>query len=237
MKRNIVIAAVTAAALIGGGTASALAVSGDGAADGAGAGTARQAADVKVSDDNARDDDARDDDADATDDDSERAASAKVTAADAIASALKQSPGTAVSAELDDQDGDDKGPAAWEVDVLAADNAWHSVRVDPTSGKFLGSHSERDDDTGQVRAALKGSSVTAAEAAKAAAGQGTVTSVDLDEDGTAKGWDVETHSSGKAEQEWNVDLKSGKVTADRTDDHADDKADNTDDDTDAGDDD
>ncbi|MEV2215953.1 PepSY domain-containing protein [Streptomyces sp. NPDC050997] len=225
MKRNIVIAAVTAAALIGGGTASALAVSGDGD----GEGTARQAADVRTSGD-----DARDDDADGTDDDFARAVSAKVTAADAIASALRQSPGTAVSAELDDQDGDDKGPAAWEVDVLAADNAWHSVRIDPADGKVLGSHSEREDDTGQVRAALKASSVTAAEAAKAAAGKGTVTSVDLDEDGTAKGWDVETRNSGKAEQEWNVDLRSGKVTADHADDSADDKADS---DTDAGDDD
>ncbi|CAM5336677.1 Peptidase propeptide and YpeB domain protein OS=Streptomyces alboniger OX=132473 GN=CP975_24675 PE=4 SV=1 [Streptomyces alboniger] len=211
MKRNIVIAAVTAAALIGGGTATALAVSGDGD----GAGTARQAADVNVSGD-----DARDDDAASADDDSARAASSKVTAADAIASALRQSPGTAVSAELDDQDGDDKGSAAWEVDVLATDNTWHSVRIDPADGKVLGSHSEREDDTAQVRAALKGSSVTAAEAAKAAAGKGTVTSVDLDEDGTSKSWDVETQSSGKAEQEWNVGLNSGKVTADRADDDA-----------------
>ncbi|MFF0159453.1 PepSY domain-containing protein [Streptomyces sp. NPDC005263] len=217
MKRNIVIAAVTAAALVGGGTATALAVSGDGDSDG----TARQAAaDVRVSGDDARDDDARDDDATGTDDDSARAASAKVTAADAIASALRQSPGTAVSAELDDQDGDDQGPAAWEVDVLAADNTWHSVRIDPADGTVLGSHGEREDDTGRVRAALKGSSVTAAEAAKAAAGKGTVTSVELDEDGTAKAWDVETQSSTQAEQEWTVGLKSGKVTADRPDDHA-----------------
>ncbi|MEU0068598.1 PepSY domain-containing protein [Streptomyces sp. NPDC006332] len=219
MKRNIVIAAVTAAALVGGGTATALAVSGDGD------GTARQAADVRGAGD-----DAQGAGAASTDDDSASAASAKVTAADAIASALRQSPGTAVSAELDDQDGDDQGPAAWEVDVLAADNTWHSVRIDPADGKVLGSHGEREDDTGQVRAALKGSSVTAAEAAKAAAGKGTVTSVELDEDGTAKSWDVETQSAGKAEQEWNVDLKSGKITADRPDDHGDD-------DTDAGDDD
>ncbi|WP_405619242.1 PepSY domain-containing protein [Streptomyces sp. NBC_00076] len=222
MKRNIVIAAVTAAALVGGGTATALAVSGDGD----GSGTARQAADVRVSGD-----DARDDDAASTDDDSARAASAKVTAADAIASALRQSPGTAVSAELDDQDGDDRGPAAWEVDVLAADNTWHSVRIDPADGKVLGSHSEREDDTAQVRAALKGSSVTASEAAKAAAGKGTVTSVDLDEDGTSgtsQSWDVETQSSGKAEQEWNVGLNSGKVTADRADDDAGSNADSDD---------
>ena len=65
----------------------------------------------------------------------------------------------------------------------------------------------------------------AAQAAKAAAGKGTVTSVDLNEDGTsgpAKGWDVETQSSGKGEQAWNVGLQSAKVTADRAGDHADD---------------
>jgi uncharacterized membrane protein YkoI len=148
-----------------------------------------------------------------------------VTAADAVSAALRHTPGTAVSADLDD---DDDGSVAWEVDVLGKNDAWHSFRIDPANGKVLGSHTEREDDTAQVRAALKGSSVTAAEAAKAAAGKGTVTSVDLDEDGTSKGWDVETRISGKAEQDWKVDLRTGKVTADRADDHDNDSADDND---------
>ncbi|MFE9704094.1 PepSY domain-containing protein [Streptomyces sp. NPDC005930] len=198
MKRNIVIAAVTAAALIGGGTATALATTGDDdrreASEGSGA------------------------------------AAAKVTAAEAVASALADTPGTAVAAELDDEDeaSDDDGDdgrerAAWEVDVLSGDGTWHSVRVDPATGKVLGS--ERDDEedgTAEVRAALKGTSVDAAEAAKAAAGHGTVLSVELDEDGHhgdgRPAWEVETRAAGKDGQDWRVDPGTGKVTADRAQD-------------------
>ncbi|MER5833528.1 PepSY domain-containing protein [Streptomyces sp. NPDC002130] len=214
MKRNIVIAAVTAAALIGGGTATALATTGD---DG---GSARQAANTQLSKDDAQDD--RDD----RDDDAARAASADVTASEAIASALKHTSGTAVSAELDDEDDSDK--VTWTVDVLSGDNTWHSVSVDPSNGKVLGSQSDDEDDTAQVRAALKGSSVTAEEAAKAAAGKGVVTSVDLDEDGTNSSWEAETRKSGGSEQDWKIDLKSAKVTADRSDAQDDDDSDDQD---------
>ncbi|MCX4697864.1 PepSY domain-containing protein [Streptomyces sp. NBC_01352] len=216
MKRNIVIAAVTAAALVGGGTATALAVTGNGA-DGEGTATARQA-DARETGSGVQDDDARDDDA--PDDDGARV-SGDVTAAEAVASALRHSPGTAVSVELDDQD--DSGPVVWDVDVLGDGTTWHSVRIDPGTGKVLGSHTEREDDTAEVRAALKGATVTAAEAAEAeaAAGKGTVTSVDLDEDGTSKAWEVETYKSGNAEQDWRVDLTTGKVTADKADDDVD----------------
>ncbi|MDQ0751344.1 putative membrane protein YkoI [Streptomyces africanus] len=215
MKRNIVIAAVTAAALIGGGTATALATTEDG-------GSARQAANTRLSDDDVRDDqdgpDAQDDgdDDNGRDDDAARAASADVSAPEAIASALKHTSGTAVSAELDDED--DSGKVIWKVDVLSGDNAWHSVSVDPSNGKVLGSHTDDEDDTAQVRAALKGASVTAEEAAKAAGGKGTVTSVDLDEDGKNKSWEAETHKSGGAEQDWRIDLHTGKITADRDED-------------------
>ncbi|MFF0704544.1 PepSY domain-containing protein [Streptomyces tendae] len=220
MKRNIVIAAVTAAALVGGGTATALATTGD---DDRGA---APRADVSVSDDGGVRDEADDRDDDRRDD--SRAASAKVTAADAIAAALADTPGTAVSAELDDEDddedddGDDRRErAAWEVDVLSGDGTWHSVRVDPATGKVLASDRDDEDDTAEVRAALKGTSVDAAEAAKAAAGHGTVTSVELDDDGDhgdgRPAWEVETHASGKGEQDWRVDPKTGKVTADRSD--------------------
>ncbi|MGX1565869.1 PepSY domain-containing protein [Streptomyces sp. NPDC055506] len=207
MKRNIVIAAVTAAALIGGGTATALATTEDGG------GSARQEANTRLSDDDVRD--GQDD----RDDAAARAASGDVTAPEAIASALKHTSGTVVSAELDDEDDSDK--VIWKVDVLSGDNTWHSVRVDPSNGKVLGAQTDDEDDTAQVRAALKGSSVTAEEAAKAAAGKGTVTSVDLDEDGKNKSWEAETRTSGGAEQDWKIDLTTGKVTADRSDDQDD----------------
>ncbi|MFE9288518.1 PepSY domain-containing protein [Streptomyces olivaceus] len=233
MRRNIVIAAVTAAALIGGGTATALATAEDD-----GRGTAPRA-DVSVSDDGGVRDEADGRDGDRRN--GPGASAAKVTAAEAIAAALRDTPGTAVSAELDDADDGDDGDgerAVWEVDVLSGDGTWHSVRVDPASGKVLGSHAdaddeEDDDDAAEARAALKGTSVTAAEAAQAAAGKGTVTSVDLDDDGDDGGdgadrskaaWEVETRASGQGERDWRVDLKTGEVTADRDDDgsHADD---------------
>ncbi|KFG73640.1 PepSY domain-containing protein [Streptomyces mutabilis] len=245
MKRNIVIAAVTAAALIGGGTATALATTGDDDP-----GTTRQS-DVRdrddardAADDSGSDDDA-DDDADDRDDsrhhdrDDARASSAKVTAAEAVAAALKEAPGTAVSVEVDEEDGaDDRERAVWEVDVLAGDGTWHSVRIDPGTGKVLGSETDDEDDTDEVRAALKGTGVNAAEAAKAAAGRGTVTSVELDEDGYhgtgEAAWEVATTSSGKGEQDWRVDLNSGEVTADRSHNLDSDDADDADDADDSG---
>ncbi|MDH6219853.1 PepSY domain-containing protein [Streptomyces pseudovenezuelae] len=218
MKRNIVIATVTAAALLGGGTATALAVTGD---DGGrqtavrGSGDDRDSGDkgddAGSDDDGGRDDDGRDDAAPVV-------RSGDVTAADAIAAALRDTRGTAVSADLDDDDRRG-GATVWDVDVLAGNGSWHSVRVDAGSGAVLGSHTEDEDDAGQVRAALKGTSVTAAEAARAAAAKGTVTSVDLDDDARSQGWEVETRTSaGKADQDWLVDLRTGNVTVDRSDD-------------------
>ncbi|MFF7447116.1 MULTISPECIES: PepSY domain-containing protein [unclassified Streptomyces] len=212
MKRNIVIATLTAAALATGGTVAAFAAGDDETTAHRPTGAAAQAATDR---DDA--DDAAEDRRDDTDDDRAAAASGDVSAADAIAAALRSAPGTAVSAELDDQD--DSGKVVWDVDVLGKGDTWHSVLIDPASGKVLGSHTESEDDTAEVRAALKGSSVTAAEAARAAAAKGTVTSVDLDDDGASRAWDVETRAaSGKADQDWRVDLTSGKVTADRADD-------------------
>lgn len=182
---------------------------------------------MSVSDDGGVRDEADDRDDDRRDDSG--AASAKVTAAEAIAAALADTPGTAVSAELDDEDddgddGDDRRErAAWEVDVLSGDGTWHGVRVDPATGEVLGAERDDEDDTAEVRAALKGASVDAAAAVQAAAGHGTVTSVELDEDGHHgdgnPAWEVETHADGKGEQDWRVDLKSGKVTADSDDSH------------------
>ncbi|MFF1450747.1 PepSY domain-containing protein [Streptomyces sp. NPDC058274] len=212
MKRNIVIAGVTAAALVGGSAATALATTVDGGtptrqSSGPANGAAQS---ISVRDD----DGARDDDG-TRDDDAAQVKSAKVSAADAITAALNSTPGTAVSADLDD---DDKGAVAWEVDVLGKGDTWHSVRVDPGTGKVLGSHTEHEDDTAEVRAALKGTSTSAAQAARAAAAKGTVTSIDLDEDGGTHAWEAETRSSDGTEHEWRVGLDKTDVTADRTSD-------------------
>ncbi|MBJ6614692.1 PepSY domain-containing protein [Streptomyces sp. I4(2020)] len=202
MKRNIVIAVVTAAALVGGGTATALAVAGDD----------DDTTSVTRTDDD-RDDRSEDrsDDRDGDDDDGAvRAAAGGVTAAEAITAALKHTPGTAVSAELDD--------GSWEVDVLAEGDTWHTVRIAPDSGKVLGAQKDDEDDAAEVRAALKGASVTAGDAAKAAAAKGTVVSVDLDDDGDDRGWEAETRASGGDERDWSVGLTTASVTADRDDD-------------------
>lgn len=211
MKRNIVIATVAAAALIGGGTVAAYAAAGDDD----GAATQRQSS-VRIADD--RDDsaddaaeDRADDRDDSTDDDSvevrSEAAGAKVTAADAIAAALKHTPGTAVGADLDDD-----GSQVWEVSVVKGDGTEHDVRVSASDGKVLGAHRDDDDDDAREDlAALKGADVDAREAAVAAAAKGTVTDVDLDDDGPAA-WSVETTKG-----EWKVDLGTGKVTQDLDD--------------------
>ncbi|QIJ64776.1 PepSY domain-containing protein [Streptomyces sp. JB150] len=194
MKRNIVIAAVTATALLGGGAAVAFANGDDGAKGAVADGSA------------------------------DRAAASEVTAVEAIDAALKERAGTVVSVDLDDdrdEDGDDGGNgkrdvAAWEVDVLGSGSTSYTVRVDPASGKVLGTETDKDeDDVAKARALLKGADVDAREAARAAAAEGVVTSVDLDDEGRSAGWDVET--AGESGQDWRVDLKTGKVTAERDD--------------------
>lgn len=220
MKRNIVIATVAAMALVGGGTATALAATGDDDSSAAAKKSSVQLKDHDRDNDSDRDDD-RYDDRDDRDDAKENTAEAKaskVTAADAIKAALAEKSGTAVSAELDDED---NGGLVWDVDVLGKGSTWYSVQVDPGTGKVLGSHTDQDDDdaddASRVAATLKGASTTAQDAAKAAAAKGTVTSIDLDDDGTAKAWEAETASGKGAESDWKVDLQSGKVSADKSD--------------------
>ncbi|MDT9697332.1 PepSY domain-containing protein [Streptomyces sp. P17] len=136
------------------------------------------------------------------------AQSADVTAVDAVAAALGHTPGTAVAVDRED-DGED----AWDVDVVKSNGTEYTVKVSPDTGKVLGA--QRDDDDDDARddlAALKGTDVDAREAARTAAAQGTVTEVDLDDDGPAA-WNVQTTKG-----EWKVDVKTGKLTQDHDDD-------------------
>ncbi|MDG4860000.1 PepSY domain-containing protein [Streptomyces sp. T-3] len=226
MKRNIVIASVAVATLVAGGTAFAFASDDDN-----GVGTSNAAASKS---DDRRDDDQRDD---STKADAQGKAgssnSSRVTAAQAIDAALKAAPGTAVSADLDDSD-DDGDRRAWEVDVLGKGSTWYEVHIDPATGKVLAKETDRDDndDAREARTALAGSTVSAKKAAEIASAKGFVTSVDLDDDDRSTGWDVETTDTKGKERDWNVDLKSAKITADhddrddRGDDDADDRNDN-----------
>ncbi|MEV5310476.1 PepSY domain-containing protein [Streptomyces sp. NPDC052610] len=200
MKRNIVIAAVTATALIGGGAAVAFADGGD---------EARSAQRTTVVDTAAG----------VVADDADRAPASKLTAAQAIEAALKAQPGTVYSADLDDdRDGDDDGDGddrGWEVDILGSGSTSYTVRVDPATGKVLGTDTDRDeDDAAEARRLLKGADIDAREAAQAAEAKGVVTSVELDDD-SGEGWSAETAGS---DRDWHVHLRTGKVTADRDDD-------------------
>ncbi|MFE9676488.1 PepSY domain-containing protein [Streptomyces sp. NPDC006259] len=190
MKRKLVIAAVVASVAIGGGTAAAFADE-DAPGTTADVRTARPAAGAP--------------------------GSAEVTAAEAIGAALKSRPGTAVSADLDTEAGDDD--RGWQVEILGTGTTSYEVLVDPATGRVLGTQTSTDDadDVREARALLKGAGVTAAEAAEKAATKGFVTSVDLDDDG-AGAWGVETDGSSAEERDWNVALTDAKLTADRDDD-------------------
>ncbi|WP_330287720.1 PepSY domain-containing protein [Streptomyces sp. NBC_00576] len=217
MKRNIVIATLTAAALAG-GTVAAFA-----AGDEETATRPATGANVQVVSDRDDDADADADADDATDDRSDDAddrtavSGSGVTAAEAIAAALRHTPGTAVSAELED---DGAGAGTWGVDVVRGDGAEYDVDVSGT-GKVLGAHRDTDDDSDSEDraelAALKGARFDAREAALGAAAKGTVTEVGADEESGAVAWSVETVKDGRA-SEWKVALDTGKVTQDHSDD-------------------
>ncbi|MDI3404952.1 PepSY domain-containing protein [Streptomyces cavernicola] len=234
MKRKIVIATVVAAALVGGGSALAFA-GGDDEAGRSEARAEQSSSQVTLQDDDRDDDrdDRRDDDRRDDDRDEARPADAKLTAAQAVEAALKHQAGTAVSAELDEEDGDDSDGngsdgknerLAWEVDILGQGDAWHTVHLDAVTGKILGTETENErDDAREARTALKGATADAAQAAKNAAAKGFVTSIDLDDDGrpghTSEGWEIETADAAGKDSDWNVDVRTGKLTADHDDRH------------------
>ncbi|MGW7205474.1 PepSY domain-containing protein [Streptomyces sp. NPDC054837] len=213
MKRNIVIATLTAAALVTGGTVAAFAAGDD---DTTAQRQASTGAQVIADRDDADDVNDRNDYADdANDDDRTTTAGGDVTAAEAIAAALKHTPGTAVSADVDD-DGADAG--TWDVDVVKGDGGEYSVKVASDSGKVLGAHRDTDDDQDSEDraelAALKGAEFDAREIALAAAAKGTVTEVGVDDDNGTVAWSVETVKNNVT-SEWKAALDTGKLTQDQ----------------------
>ncbi|MFG2223483.1 PepSY domain-containing protein [Streptomyces sp. NPDC048644] len=225
MKRHILIATAAAAALIAGGTATAVAVNGSegpgspqsgaqtsaqlaATAGGTGGDTQQtRAADGRSSIP------MRDHDEDGQEDVRE-AAAAKVSAPQAAAAALKAVPGTVTGLDLDA----DRPGLVWDVDLLGNDGKWHELTLDAGNARVLNQHIDHEDDDdhgqGQVRRQLKGATMDAAGAARAAAeDHGTVTSVDLDDDHRAKAvWEVETVTKDGKEHKLLIDPQSGALT-------------------------
>ncbi|MFJ6849999.1 PepSY domain-containing protein [Streptomyces sp. NPDC091271] len=201
MKRNIAIATLTAAVLVGGGLATTAAF-----AD---------------SDSSGKDD--RTATADRAADNTGEQRTARTTVDAATGAALKAVPGTVTEAELDDDDDSDR--TVWELDVYGSDKVWHDVTVDAGTGKVL-SDREDDENDDRDRHAPRAAAVSLDAAVKAALGAqpGTVTSVDLDDDDDdgkrdALRWDVDVAGKDGKQHELHVDAKSGKVTVDQDDDN------------------
>ncbi|MFH9267070.1 PepSY domain-containing protein [Streptomyces sp. NPDC017546] len=220
MKRNVTIAAITAAVLIGGTTAATVAF-----ADNGDRTPARSASAVSLADD-ARDDDGA----------PAAAKTTRITLDRAVAAALKSVPGTVTEAELDDDDDDHDGRAVWELDVRGSDKRWHDVTVDAGNGKVLKTRDDDNDD--RDRYAPRSSTVTldAAAAAALKTAPGSVTSIDLDDDddddsgrGGVLRWDIDVAGKDGRQHELRVDAKTGKVTVDHDDDGDDDRDDRADD--------
>ncbi|MCX5448019.1 PepSY domain-containing protein [Streptomyces nigrescens] len=232
MKRQLIIATAAAAALVAAGTVTAVAVSNDGAgtarsgapvtaqpaAHDAGSGTAQvqdRRSSIRMQDDDAN-----------GQEDIREARTAKVTASDAAAAALKAVPGTVAGLDLDA----DRPGLVWDADVLGKDGKWHEVTLDAGNARVLNQHIDNEDDDARERAALHNARTDAGAAARtAAASHGTVTSVELDDDRAKAVWEVETVTNDGKEHKLLVDPQSGKLSAvpahDADDDNDDDGAD------------
>ncbi|MYW32979.1 PepSY domain-containing protein [Streptomyces sp. SID2119] len=231
MKRNVTIAAVTAAVLIGGTAAATVAFADDGDDRRTGTSSVHPSVGTERSDDNREDRDDRDDRR------PETGKAAGITLDQAVAAALKSAPGTVTEAELDHDDDDNDGRTVWELDVYGSDRTWHDVTVDATDGKVLKTRDDDNDD--RDRNAPRSSTVTLKQAADAAlkTAPGSITSIDLDDDdddddkgsrGNVLSWDVDIAGKDGRSHELRVDAKTGKVTVDRDDD-GDDRDDSADD--------
>ncbi|MBT3075564.1 MULTISPECIES: PepSY domain-containing protein [Streptomyces] len=234
MKRNVTIAAITAAVLIGGTAAATVAFADDD-------GDRRPATTTQQPTTTGKDRDDRDDDRDDRNDNRSPATGTTTITLDQAVAALKSVPGTVTEAELDDDDDDHGGRTVWELDVHGSDKKWHDVTVDATTGKVLKTRQDDDNDD-RDRHAPRSAPVTLNAAADAAlkTAPGRITSIDLDDDGddddgrrgNVLRWDVDITGKDGKHHELKVDAKTGKVTVDRDDDgdDADDRNDDRDDD-------
>ncbi|MEU8684875.1 PepSY domain-containing protein [Streptomyces sp. NPDC048611] len=215
MKRQLIIATAAAAALVAGGTVTAMAVSGDGsgsARSGSPVSAQPAAHDAAAPSGTTQVQDSRssirmpDDDGQ---EDAREARAAKVSAPDAAAAALKAVPGTVTGLDLDT----DRPGLVWEADVLGKDGKWHEVTLDAGTARVLNQHvdQDEDDDDADERATARDARTDAATAARTAASHGTVTSLELDDDHRSKAWEVETVTNDGKEHKLLVDTQSGNL--------------------------
>lgn len=167
--------AVTAVALLAGGTATAFAISGS---DEAPAADQRTNSSLQTAGDDG--------------DDDRQALQAKTSAEQAIAAALKVRPGQVESAELDDED---DSSSVWEIDIYGKDKRWYDVHIDARSGKVVTNRQDREDndDDRDELSELKSAKITAAQASAAALKEiaGTLESIELDDEDDRPGWEAE----------------------------------------------
>ncbi|MET7789494.1 PepSY domain-containing protein [Streptomyces sp900116325] len=131
MKRRIAIAAVTAAVLVGGGTATAVAFTDDSGRDSHD--SAKVLGKLTSDDDNDNNDDR----------DVSTSRSVPVTLSAAMDAALRSAPGTVTSIELDDADRSGGAPH-WEVDINGKDGRHHELNVDARTATVTPDHSDDD---------------------------------------------------------------------------------------------
>ncbi|WPW31462.1 PepSY domain-containing protein [Streptomyces atratus] len=195
MKRKIAIAAVTAAVLVGGTAATAVAFSDDDSHD---RGTRSSAA---------------------------GGSPARVDVGDATAAAVGAVPGTVTEAELDDEDGgpvweldvygSDK---VWHDVTVDAGNG-------KVLGKHVFDDNDGDRDRHAPRSAPVSLDAAVDAALKATPGTVTSIELDDSDgrSGGALHWEVDVRGKDGKQHELNVDAKTAKVTVDRSDDGDDDR--------------
>ncbi|KIF76752.1 hypothetical protein QR77_28595, partial [Streptomyces sp. 150FB] len=156
MRRNITIAAVTAAVLIGGGSYTAFAM-GDQGEDHGHDGRVQAARTAVVTPAAPSASGTRT----ASGTPSAAGARTALTAGDAAAAALKKYPGAVASVEREDG-------ARWEVELLGRDGTWRELKIDAGTGAVRADDRDHGDRDSAERKVLQGAGVSAQRAAAAA---------------------------------------------------------------------
>lgn len=219
MKRNVIIASIAAAGVVGGAVLANSAFADD--HDSTPRSTLNAGANAAESDERGDDD---------RDDVSRKASQGSwVSAEQAVAQALKAEPGLAYGLELEEDD------RVWEVDILTKGGEWRQVDIARKGGDVVDNERDDDDDDDRrkaerVRSVLDNAKVSLGDAARIANERvpGTIEEIELSERGTI--WKVEFEDvDGRDDDvELRVDISSGKATVEDDDDD-DDRGDRDDD--------
>lgn len=225
MKRNVIIASLAAAGVVGGAVIAGSAIADD-QDDRPRPLNAGSSADLSADDQPAK---GKDDDSDESG--HKGSSTSWVSAEQAVERALKEAPGVAYGLELEDDD------RAWEVDILTRDGENRQIDIARKGGDVLENvlENDRDDDDDddrregeRLKSALNGASVNLADAARIANEKvpGTIEEIELNDRG--KAWKVEFEDvDGRDDDdlELRIDVNSGKATLLDDDDDRDDRDD------------